>query len=66
MEVFRTINCDEITLEDVGKEVKIAGFVETIRLQSKRTSSLSEEAGKIIKIPSKELMETIINVIQTK
>ena len=24
------------------------------------------EAGKIIKIPSKELMETIINVIQTK
>ena len=31
MEVFRTINCDEITLEDVGKEVKIAGFVETIR-----------------------------------
>ena len=31
MEKFRTINCNEITLEDVGKEVKIAGFVETIR-----------------------------------
>lgn len=31
MNEFKTINCDEITLEDVGKEVQIAGFVETIR-----------------------------------
>ena len=31
MNEFKTINCDEITLEDVGKEVRIAGFVETIR-----------------------------------
>ena len=31
MKEFRTLRCDEITLEDVGKEVRIAGFVETIR-----------------------------------
>ena len=31
MKEFRTVRCDEITLEDVGKEVRIAGFVETIR-----------------------------------
>ena len=28
---YRTHNCNEITLEDVGKKVKISGFVETIR-----------------------------------
>ena len=28
---FRTHNCNEISLEDVGKQVRIAGFVETIR-----------------------------------
>ena len=28
---YRTHNCGELRLEDVGKEVKIAGFVETIR-----------------------------------
>lgn len=31
MKEFRTVRCDEITLEDVEKEVRIAGFVETIR-----------------------------------
>ena len=31
MKEFRTVRCDEITLENVGKEVRIAGFVETIR-----------------------------------
>lgn len=28
---FRTHNCNELRLSDVGKEVKISGFVETIR-----------------------------------
>ena len=28
---FRTYNCNQIGLEDVGKKVRIAGFVETIR-----------------------------------
>lgn len=28
---YRTHTCNEISLEDVGKKVKIAGFVETIR-----------------------------------
>ena len=31
MSKFRTHNCNEISLNDVGKEVKICGFVETIR-----------------------------------
>lgn len=31
MKEYRTHYCDEITLEDVGKKVRIAGFVETIR-----------------------------------
>ena len=31
MSYYRTHNCNEISLEDVGKKVKIAGFVETIR-----------------------------------
>lgn len=31
MKEYRTHHCDEITLEDVGKKVRIAGFVETIR-----------------------------------
>ena len=31
MKEFRTKMCDEIRLEDVGKKVRIAGFVETIR-----------------------------------
>ena len=31
MSKFRTHKCDEIRLEDVGKEVKISGFVENIR-----------------------------------
>ena len=31
MSKYRTYNCNQITLEDVGKEVRIAGFVETIR-----------------------------------
>ena len=31
MNEYRTHKCDEITLEDVGKKVRIAGFVETIR-----------------------------------
>ncbi len=31
MEEYRTHKCDEISLEDVGKKVRIAGFVETIR-----------------------------------
>ena len=29
--IYRTHTCNEITLEDVGKKVRIAGFVETIR-----------------------------------
>ena len=28
---YRTHTCNEISLEDVGKKVRIAGFVETIR-----------------------------------
>ena len=28
---YRTHTCNEITLEDVGKKVRISGFVETIR-----------------------------------
>ncbi len=31
MNEYRTHNCNEIGLEDVGKKVRIAGFVETIR-----------------------------------
>ena len=31
MKEYRTHHCDAITLEDVGKKVRIAGFVETIR-----------------------------------
>ena len=31
MSTYRTHTCNEISLEDVGKKVKIAGFVETIR-----------------------------------
>ena len=31
MNKYRTCHCDEIRLEDVGKKVKIAGFIETIR-----------------------------------
>ena len=31
MSFYRTHNCNEICLEDVGKKVKIAGFVQTIR-----------------------------------
>ena len=31
MSTYRTHNCNEISLNDVGKEVKICGFVETIR-----------------------------------
>ena len=31
MNEYRTHNCGELRIEDVGKEVKIAGFVETIR-----------------------------------
>lgn len=31
MSSYRTHKCDELRLEDVGKEVKICGFVETIR-----------------------------------
>ncbi len=31
MKEYRTHHCDEITLEEVGKKVRIAGFVETIR-----------------------------------
>ena len=31
MKEYRTHRCDEITLEDVSKKVRIAGFVETIR-----------------------------------
>jgi aspartyl-tRNA synthetase len=31
MSKFRTHTCNEISLEDVGKKVKIAGFVQTIR-----------------------------------
>lgn len=31
MSIYRTHTCNEISLEDVGKKVKIAGFVETIR-----------------------------------
>ena len=28
---YRTHNCNEVSLEDVGKKVRIAGFVQTIR-----------------------------------
>ena len=31
MKEYRTVHCDEISIEDVGKKVRIAGFVETIR-----------------------------------
>jgi len=31
MNEYRTHNCNEISLEDVGKKVRIAGFVQTIR-----------------------------------
>ena len=31
MSTYRTHTCNEISLEDVGKKVKVAGFVETIR-----------------------------------
>ena len=32
MEEYRTHSCNEISLEDVGKKVRIAGWVETIRV----------------------------------
>ena len=31
MKEYKTLNCDEITENDVGKKVRIAGFVDTIR-----------------------------------
>ena len=31
MNIYRTHKCDEITMDDVGKKVRIAGFVDTIR-----------------------------------
>ena len=31
MNPYRTHNCNEISLEDVGKKVRIAGFIQTIR-----------------------------------
>ena len=31
MKEYKTHTCNEISLEDVGKKVRIAGFVETIR-----------------------------------
>ena len=31
MNKYRTIHCDEITIDDVGKKVRISGWVETIR-----------------------------------
>ena len=31
MNEYRTHNCNEISLEDVGKKVRVAGFVQTIR-----------------------------------
>ena len=31
MNEYRTHNCNEITLEDVGKQVRISGWVQTIR-----------------------------------
>ena len=31
MSTYKTHRCDEISLEDVGKKVQIAGFVQTIR-----------------------------------
>ncbi len=31
MSIYRTHTCDEISLDDVGKKVKISGFVQTIR-----------------------------------
>ena len=31
MNEYRTHNCNEISLEDVGKKVRIAGFVQSIR-----------------------------------
>ena len=31
MNVYKTHRCDEISLEDVGKKVRIAGWVQTIR-----------------------------------
>lgn len=31
MNKYKTHTCNEISLEDVGKKVRIAGFVETIR-----------------------------------
>lgn len=31
MSIYRTHTCNEISLDDVGKHVKVAGFVETIR-----------------------------------
>ena len=31
MNEYKTHTCNEISLEDVGKKVRIAGFVETIR-----------------------------------
>ena len=30
-EEYRTCTCNDISVEDVGKKVRIAGFVETIR-----------------------------------
>ena len=31
MNEYRTHNCNQITLDDVGKKVKISGWIETIR-----------------------------------
>ena len=31
MDKYRTHKCDELRISDVGKKVKIAGFVKTIR-----------------------------------
>lgn len=41
MRKYKTHDCDEISLADIGKEVRIAGVVQTIRNHDKNKKILA-------------------------
>ena len=46
MQAYRTHNCGELTIKDVGKEVKLSGWVQRIRnLGKMKFIDLRDEAG---------------------
>lgn len=69
MKEYRTHHCDEISLEDVGKKVQIAGFVQTIReviafpLNSKAQDLMMGAPGNVTR---EQLRDVHIEVIEKK